>query len=75
MRSDQTLRPPCWPAGKPCPNRCAAQLHDRVVYGTTPLYGPWAGWRIAGDTLVTPGRLRAPVATLEQVIHTARWQT
>lgn len=52
-------RPPCWPEGQRCPNDCAKQLHERVVRGTTPLYGPWAGWRMAGRFLISPGRLRA----------------
>lgn len=51
-------RPPCWPLGRPCPNPCAAALHDRVVYGKTPLYGPWQGWRLAGRVLVSPVRDR-----------------
>lgn len=47
-------RPPCWPAGKPCPNPCAAALHDRVIHNLTPLHGPWDGWRMAGRELVSP---------------------
>lgn len=48
-------RPPCWPEGKCCPNNCAAQLHQRVVYNQTPLFGPWAGWRLSGARLIAPG--------------------
>jgi hypothetical protein len=29
--------------------------YERVVYNQTPLYGPWAGWRMAGRYLVAPG--------------------
>lgn len=47
-------RPPCWPAGQPCPNECAAALHDRTVYNRQHLGGPWAGWRMAGRELVSP---------------------
>lgn len=47
-------RPPCWPEGRPCPNACAEQLYQRVVYNHTPLYGPWAGYRFAGADLVAP---------------------
>ncbi|MGJ4801771.1 DUF3653 domain-containing protein [Luteimonas sp. SDU82] len=47
-------RPPCWPAGQPCPNACAAALHDRTVYNRQHLGGPWSGWRMAGRELVSP---------------------
>ena len=47
-------RPPCWPEALPCPNICAAALHDRTVFNKGPLYGPWAGWRLAGRVLVSP---------------------
>ncbi|WP_206409337.1 DUF3693 domain-containing protein [Lysobacter enzymogenes] len=47
-------RPPCWPEGQRCPNNCAAQLQRRVVYNQTPLFGPWAGWRLAGTRLIAP---------------------
>ena len=49
-------RPPCWPEGRPCPNNCAAQQYRRTVYNETPLYGPWSGWRLAGQRLVSPQR-------------------
>lgn len=58
------LRPPCWPAGCPCPNPCAAALHDRVIYAKTPLHGPWEGWRLAGRVLVSPRRDRVTVDDL-----------
>jgi hypothetical protein len=47
-------RPPCWPEGHACPNPCAAQLRTRVIRNQTPLYGEWAGWRMAGRCLVSP---------------------
>lgn len=47
-------RPPCWPAGKVCPNQCAAALYWRVIWAHTPLHGPWAGWRLAGARLIAP---------------------
>jgi len=38
--------------------RCKAEHphehYQRVVYNKTPLYGPWAGWRMAGKDLVSP---------------------
>lgn len=46
--------PPCWPEGLACPNACACQHHERIVHNNTPLYGPWAGWRMAGRVLVSP---------------------
>jgi len=37
--------------------RCHAEHteahYERVVYNRTPLYGPWAGWRMAGRDLVS----------------------
>ena len=47
-------RPPCWPEGQACPNACAEQLRTRVIRNQTPLYGEWAGWRMAGRNLVSP---------------------
>lgn len=47
-------RPPCWPAGQPCPNDCASALYARQVHGIQPLHGPWDGWRLAGRDLVGP---------------------
>jgi len=47
-------RPPCWPEGQPCPNACAEQYRNRVIRNQTPLYGEWAGWRMAGRCLVSP---------------------
>lgn len=46
--------PPCWRDGEPCPNACAYQLYRRTVWNQTPLYGPWSGWRLAGQHLVSP---------------------
>lgn len=48
------MRPPCWPEGQPCPNRCAGDLHERVTRNHTTLHGPWAGWRMAGRDIVSP---------------------
>lgn len=47
-------KPPCWPDGSPCPNPCANALYQRVVRNHTPLWGPWIGWRMAGQRLVSP---------------------
>lgn len=65
-------RPPCWPHGRPCPNPCARALHERVVYGTTPLHGPWRGWRIAGEQLVTPDRDRVTPEQLRRLLYAGR---
>lgn len=48
------LHPPCWRSGSPCPNACAAAYYQRIVYNKTPLHGPWSGWRMAGQRLVSP---------------------
>ncbi len=51
-------------AQRPChsigtkPNQCAASHYDRMTYNVMPLYGPWAGWRMAGRDLVSPDRQR-----------------
>jgi len=47
-------RPPCWPAGKPCPNSCARDHARHVLDNHVQLHGPWAGWRLAGRDLVAP---------------------
>ncbi|MDR7135729.1 hypothetical protein J2X06_002947 [Lysobacter niastensis] len=49
-------RPPCWPEGQPCPNACAARLHQQTVYNHVTLNGPWTGWRLAGARLISPHR-------------------
>lgn len=58
MPIDDHLRPPCWAEGSPCPNACARAHYERVVHNHHPLYGPWAGWRLAGRDLVSPGRAK-----------------
>ncbi|MFC7300202.1 DUF3653 domain-containing protein [Cognatiluteimonas weifangensis] len=48
-------RPPCWPDDQTQrPNACAHAQYARVIHNITPLYGPWAGWRMAGRVLVSP---------------------
>lgn len=49
-----SIHPPCWRTGEPCPNPCAAQMHARVAYNVSPLFGAWTGWRMAGVRLVSP---------------------
>lgn len=40
-------------------NRESSDAHyDRIVHNVTPLYGPWAGWRMAGRVLISPDRDR-----------------
>ncbi|MFD0323841.1 DUF3653 domain-containing protein [Lysobacter gummosus] len=53
-----TTRPPCWPDNQPCPNNCAAALHERVVYNRQDLTGPWQGWRFRGRDLISPNGTR-----------------
>ncbi|MCC8484903.1 hypothetical protein VDG62_15475 [Xanthomonas campestris pv. raphani] len=64
-------RPPCWPAGTPCPNNCAHDLHRRVVSNHVELTGPWAGWRLAGRDLVAPGGERIPERRLRGLLWRA----
>lgn len=61
-------KPPCWPDGQSCPNDCADQLYQRVVYNHTPLHGPWEGWRMAGDWLIAPDRRRINRARVEGLL-------
>jgi hypothetical protein len=62
-------RPPCWQAGQPCPNNCAAQTYRRVIYNETPLYGAWTGWRMAGQRLVSPHGEWIARHTLDRLLH------
>ena len=41
-----------------CRQESPAGHYDRIVENITPLYGPWAGWRMAGRDLVSPDRQR-----------------
>lgn len=65
-------RPPCWLNGAPCPNNCAAQLYQRVIWNHTPLYGPWSGWRMAGHRLVSPHREWISPGELDHVLYVLR---
>lgn len=40
-------RPPCWEAGKPCPNPCAKDHYRRVIDNHVELHGDWAS-RVTG---------------------------
>lgn len=62
-------RPPCWLDGKPCPNPCAAQHLRRTLYNETPLFGAWAGWRMAGQRLVSPHREWVAPHLLDRWLH------
>lgn len=61
-------RPPCWPEGQSCPNDCAAQLYTRTIHNETPLYGPWAGWKMRGAFLVSPGGERIRARALDRLL-------
>jgi hypothetical protein len=50
-------RPPCLDTLGVTP--CLRRQHDWLVYGNGELHGKWTGWRIAGDELVAPNRLRS----------------
>ncbi len=54
-------------------NRCAREVHDWHVHGTGPLYGAFAGWRIAGDELVSPNGDRMRARRLEWLMR-EEWQ-
>lgn len=64
-------RPPCWPAGKPCPNPCAHDQYRRVIDNHVALTGPWAGWRLAGRDLVAPTGERIPERRLRGLLWRA----
>ena len=64
-----TLRPPCWSPGKPCPNDCAAAHYQRTVHNKTALYGPWSGWRMTGQRLVSPNREWVAPHLLDRMLY------
>lgn len=67
-------RPPCWPEGEHCPNRCATRYFMHTVYGHTDLAGDFAGWRVRGSVLVAPGGGRLPVEVLRRLAAEAKGQ-
>lgn len=66
--SEHDHRPPCWPAGEPCPNHCARAHAAHVLQNHVPLYGPWRGWRLAGRDLVAPSGERIPERRLRGLL-------
>jgi hypothetical protein len=46
--------------------------HERVVHNITPLFGPWAGWRMAGRELVSPDGDRVTARRLAGILWTER---
>ncbi|MFT4197193.1 MAG: hypothetical protein QM601_04675 [Pseudoxanthomonas sp.] len=68
---DLDRRPPCWPAGQPCPNTCAQAHADQHLRNHVHLTGPWAGWRLAGRDLIGPGGERIPERRLRGLL----WST
>lgn len=58
--------PRCWH----CKAETTPEHYARVVYGTGPLYGPWAGWRIAGRFLVAPDGKRLTPERLRGLLWT-----
>ena len=46
--------------------------HERVVHNITPLFGPWAGWRMAGRELVSPDGDRITVRRLDGLLWAER---
>lgn len=69
MLNELTPRP-CHKIGTK-PNACAAAHYRRVVEGHMPLYGPWAGWRLAGRELVSPDGERINPARLRGLLFRA----
>lgn len=67
-------KPHCWPDGEACPNNCAAAMHDRLIYGTCDLWGPWAGWRIRGRMLISPAGDRVSCGELAPAMMFARYR-
>jgi hypothetical protein len=63
------FRPPCWREGQSCPNNCARALYQRTLYNETPLYGPWSGWRMIGQRLVSPHREWIAAHVLDRFLH------
>lgn len=49
-----TVQPPCVTPGKPL-NACARQLYAEKVNGHVDLSAEWAGWKLRGKWLVSPG--------------------
>jgi len=45
-------KPPCIPTLGV--TDCLRRQHDWLISGNGPLHGPWDGWRVTGDELVSP---------------------
>jgi hypothetical protein len=50
-------------------NRCVRALYDWQVRGNGTLNGAWAGWRIAGDELMSPHGDRLSRALVERLAY------
>ncbi len=48
-------------------NRCVRALYEWEVRGNEPLNGAWAGWRIAGDELVSPDGVRLTLGMVKRL--------
>jgi len=73
-------RAPCWTAGQPCLNKCAAADYQRLVLNQVELTGPWLGWRLAGcdpvspdGQRISPERLRGLIFRQSTPRHTDHW--
>lgn len=51
-----------------CKAETADEHFDRVVHNKTLLYGPWAGWRMAGRDLVAPDGDRVSIERLRGLL-------
>ena len=60
-------RPPCFETLGV--TDCLRRQHDWLVYGNGPLFGAWAGWRIAGAELVGPERQRIHINRVSAVMR------
>lgn len=54
----------------PTPEQAMAYMFDATVYQSIDLTGPWKGWKLRGQYLVSPDKERIPVRELMGlVIH------
>ena len=60
--------PPCLKPGEPM-NYCARGIYAWEVNAAGSLPGPWAGWRIAGNVLVSPDRDRITPEQLRGLLY------
>ena len=62
--------PPCVIPGQPM-NACARSVYAFEVNGEAHLHGPWHGWRLAGNQLISPDRDRITPESLRGLLYLA----